>query len=161
MSASLISNGIRDSGTPKLVRQITFFHAVCLMVGTVIGSGIFVSPVSIISHCHSVGLSLVVWLCAGIVTILAALCYVELACLLRTKGGEYEFHKKLLPYKLPAFLIAWMRFIMSEPIFHALLALTTSQYLFKPLFSDCLVPQVAAKVTAILILGKLFLHIFK
>ena len=143
-----------EGKSTELLREITFLHTTCIMVGTIIGSGIFVSPVSIVSHCESVGLSLFVWLFSGIIIIFVALCYVELGCLYPKEGGEYEFHRIVLPGELAAFLVVWARFLIVAPVFHAILALTTSQYLFKPLFGDCPVPEIAAKITAVFVLGK-------
>ena len=161
MTASTSSKAIGDEEkAPTLLREITFLHTTCIMIGTVIGSGIFVSPVSIVSHCESVGLSLLVWLFSGIIIIFVALCYVELGCMFPKEGGEYEFHRILIPGQIAAFLVVWMRFLVVAPVFHAILALTTSQYLFKPLFSDCPVPANASKIIAIWVLGKKFIDVF-
>lgn len=58
--------------------KIGFFGAVSYIVGTIIGSGIFVSPTSILKRTGSVGLSLCVWLLSGLFTIIAGMVYVEL-----------------------------------------------------------------------------------
>lgn len=48
-----------------LERKITLFNGVALIVGTIIGSGIFVSPTGVFQSTHSVGASLLVWILSG------------------------------------------------------------------------------------------------
>ena len=151
---AMADNKPNGGKTTNLLREITFLHTTCIMTGTIIGSGIFVSPVSIVSHCQSVGLSLLVWLLAGVIVIFVALSYAELACLYPKAGGEYEFYKILLPGDVAAFLLTWIRFIICAPVFHAILAMTTSQYLFKPLFRDCSLPLDGVKIFSIFVLGR-------
>ena len=63
-----------------------------------IGSGIFVSPVSIAQNCGSVGVALLVWVLSGILVLLIALCYAELGMKVRDdrmKVNECEGHRSL------------------------------------------------------------------
>ena len=69
-------------------RELGLLHAVTIMVGIMIGSGIFVSPVSITYHCGSIGLSLIIWLLSGVLTLLVALSYAEIGTMLPFAGGE-------------------------------------------------------------------------
>ncbi len=152
------SSGSESSGSEriKLSKDIGLLHAISIMSGIMIGSGIFVSPVSIIYHCGSVGLALLVWFLSGLLLLFVALCYAELSGMLCQAGGEYAYFMDILG-PLPAFLYAWFMFILVNPAFYALLALTTSLYIFKPFFSDCLPPELAIRIFAIWVVGKFHL----
>lgn len=66
-------NGIIASGngsTVKLKRELGLFSAVNLILGVMIGSGIFVSPAAALEHSGSVGLCLIIWTLSGIISLL-------------------------------------------------------------------------------------------
>ena len=72
----------------QLKREIGLLYGTALTTGVMIGSGIFVSPVSITYHCGSIGLSLIIWLLSGILVLLVALSYTEIGTMLPFTGGE-------------------------------------------------------------------------
>lgn len=77
------ANGTGDS-TVKLQRKITLMNGVALIVGTIIGSGIFVSPAGVYKSTKSVGVSIIIWIFSGLFSTLGALCY----------AGKYNYIKK-------------------------------------------------------------------
>ena len=133
-------------------KEVNLLYGSSLMTGIIIGSGIFVSPVSIVRHCGSLGLSLVIWLASGVLSLAEALCYAEIGTLLPYSGAEVVWYQYVLG-RLPAFLYAWMVSVIINPAFYALLGLTASIYLLQPLFPDCSPPGGAICLVSIWIIG--------
>lgn len=73
-NSEITGNDAADS-TVKLQRKITLMNGVALIVGSIIGSGIFVSPAGVYKSTKSVGLSIVIWIFSGLFSTLGALCY--------------------------------------------------------------------------------------
>ena len=72
-----------------LQKNIGVLKGVSIIVGVIVGSGIFVSPVGVLKHTHSVGLSFIMWLMTGIFSIIGAFVYAELGVAIPLSGGEY------------------------------------------------------------------------
>ena len=142
-----------DEAGVKLKRDINIPYAICLIAGIVIGSGIFVSPVSITEQCGSIILSLIVWVASGVLTLIVSLCFSELGSMFPAAGGDYAFSYKVLG-PLCAFLDAWCWFICFTPTFLAVLALTTVEYALQPFYGDCQPPDAAVRCLTVLLLGE-------
>ena len=85
---------------------LTLWDAVCIIVGIIIGTAIFQAPPDIFGNVTSPGMGIVAWLIGGVVSLLGALCYAELATTYRTSGGDYTWLTRA--YGRPAgFLFAW------------------------------------------------------
>src|SRR5947209_7336994 len=80
----------RHSG-PGLQRVLGLWSAVSIVIGTVIGSGVFLVPSSMIRHVGSVEKLFVVWVVAGLLSLFGALTYAELAAAMPEAGGEYVY----------------------------------------------------------------------
>lgn len=137
-----------------LKKQITLFQGVAIIVGIIIGSGIFVSPVGILIHVKSVGLSMVMWAICGLYNTLCALCYAELGASIPQSGGEYIYIKRAFG-DYPAFLCLWINFVLICPVGVAALSLIASLYILQPIFPDCAVPHLAERFIAIVIVWML------
>ena len=76
---------------PSLERALGPWGAMSIVVGTVIGSGIFLVPTTMINILGSVKMVFAVWVVAGVLSLFGALTYGELAAMLPEAGGEYAF----------------------------------------------------------------------
>ncbi|HUP95120.1 MAG TPA: amino acid permease [Burkholderiales bacterium] len=95
-----------QTGTPK--PSLTLFDAVAMIVGLIVGAGIFGTPSIVAGAVETEGLLITVWVIGGIFSILGALCYAELATAFPSAGGEYHFLQRAFGSSL-AFLYGWAR----------------------------------------------------
>ena len=99
--------GAADSGSHKLARTLRERDLLYLFIGSVIGSGIFLTPGVILRQLGgSVAYSLLVWLVGGVLSLLGALTYAEFAAANPEAGGLYCFIRDAFG-RLPAFLYGW------------------------------------------------------
>jgi basic amino acid/polyamine antiporter, APA family len=114
---------------PPLPRTLTQRDLFLLFVGSVIGSGIFLTPGLILRHVHgSVSAALVVWIVGGVLSLLGALTYAELAAANPEAGGLYCFIRDAFG-RLPAFLYGWCLFAVIASGTIAALARAFTRYL--------------------------------
>ena len=82
--------GVRpDPGDKKLTRSMSALDAAALLVGSMIGSGIFIAPSLMARNISAPGVYLGLWLLAGVYTLLGELSIEELAAMLPAAGGPY------------------------------------------------------------------------
>src|SRR6202035_5655251 len=82
--------GLAAAGTqPELLRGLGLFDSTMIVVGSMIGSGIFITSSDMAHQLQSPGLLLVVWLVSGVMTLICALSYGELAAAMPHVGGQY------------------------------------------------------------------------
>ncbi|MBK8165037.1 MAG: amino acid permease [bacterium] len=112
---------------PTLTRALGPREALSLVVGRIIGSGIFRTPGPIMALVLAPGPFFAVWLIAGGMTMLSALCYAELVAMLPRSGGPYAYLKEAYP-PWWAFLRGWAMFFVSETASIAAVALVFAQY---------------------------------
>src|SRR5213076_2382497 len=96
------------------VKAITRLDATALVVGSMIGSGIFIVSAEILREVHAPGLLLVVWALSGIVTLMGALTYGELAAMFPRAGGQYVYLREGIS-PLFGYLYGWTLFVALTP----------------------------------------------
>jgi amino acid transporter len=111
--------------TPR--RVLTLRDAMGLIVGTIVGVGIFRAPSVVAEHAGSTGLALLAWLAGGLVSLLGALCYAELASTYPNTGGDYHYLSRAFGRRL-GFLFAWARLSVVQTGAIALLAFVLGDY---------------------------------
>lgn len=97
-----------------LDRRLGPVAATSIVIGIVIGTGVFLKAAIMTQTVHSPMLVLWAWVAAGILSLAGALTYAELGSLFPQAGGEYVYLKEAYG-KLPAFLFGWMRFCIGTP----------------------------------------------
>jgi APA family basic amino acid/polyamine antiporter len=114
--------------TGDLKRQIGLATATALVVGEVVGVGIFLTPAGMTRSVGSPFIVLVVWLVMGAMALCGALCYGELAARRPEAGGSYVYLRDAYGAPL-AFLYGWMGLVVLDPGLTAALAVGTASYL--------------------------------
>ncbi len=97
----------------EFVRAISRLDATALVVGSMIGSGIFIVSADILRQVHSPGLLLTVWLLSGVVTLLGAVTYGELAAMFPKAGGNYIYLREGIS-PLFGYLYGWTLFVVIQ-----------------------------------------------
>src|SRR5690242_20939529 len=83
--------GVSVKQDTEFRREITRLDATALVVGTMIGSGIFLVSADIMRQVSSPGVMLLVWALSGVITLMGALSYGELAAMFPNAGGQYVY----------------------------------------------------------------------
>ncbi len=125
---------------------------ISLIVGTVVGAGIYKSPALVAGALSSPGLIMAAWIAGGVASIIGALCYVELATSYPSFGGEFHFIGRAFGNNV-AFVYAWARSIVILPAAIALFAVTLGDYLTPVLPLGPHSPTVWAMLMIVLLSG--------
>ncbi|KAM9366870.1 b(0,+)-type amino acid transporter 1 [Symphorus nematophorus] len=127
-----------------LQKEVGLFSGVCLIVGTMIGSGIFISPKSVLLYSGAVGPCLIIWAACGVLATLGALCYAELGTMITKSGGEYSYLMEAFG-SLVAFLYSWTTVMVLKPSSFAIITLSFAEYASTPFYPGCTPPPVVTK----------------
>jgi len=100
-----------DPGSAHLRKELNVFDAIAVVVGTVIGSGIFLLPSFVAAQLHSLGAVSLVWLVGGLLSLFGALSLAELGSIYPGTGGLCTYLRQVYG-PLPAFLYAWALLLM-------------------------------------------------
>ena len=106
---------------------LSIFDAGALIIGMVIGASIYESPALIAVNAGSASVTLIAWLLGGVMSIVGALCYAELATAYPHPGGSYHYFMRAFGKDI-AFLFAWARMTVIQTGSIALLAFVFGNY---------------------------------
>ena len=95
----------------ELSRRLGLTSAIMIVIGSVVGSGIFLTPSNIAAAVQIPGVMLFVWILTGLLTLAGALTNAEIASQITDAGGQYVFFRVLFG-DLIAFLYGWTTFIV-------------------------------------------------
>ena len=98
---------------PQLLRGLGLVSAISIVVGTIIGTGIFLTPSAIATQVGSVGLVFLVWIFAGLLSLAGALSYAELGAMIPEAGGEYVYLRRAYG-PVWGFLYGWEAFVIGK-----------------------------------------------
>src|ERR1700674_3038348 len=104
----------QPNSRPELCRDLGVSHASAVVVGTIIGSGIFLVPAEMMQAVGSAKLVYLAWIVGGLLSFFGALTYAELGAMKPQAGGEYVYVRDGYG-PLAGFLYAWTWFLIAKP----------------------------------------------
>uniref|UniRef100_A0AAR2J369 Cystine/glutamate transporter n=1 Tax=Pygocentrus nattereri TaxID=42514 RepID=A0AAR2J369_PYGNA len=140
-------------GKVELRKKVTLLRGISIIIGTIIGAGIFISPKGILQNSGSIGMSLVVWVACGLLSLFGALSYAELGTSIKKSGGHYTYILEAFGPQV-AFVQLWADIIAIRPAGVAVISLAFARYILEPIFMPCGVPQMAIKLTTAIGISK-------
>ncbi len=114
----------------SLRRELGLFDAAMVVVGGIIGAGIFINPYLVAQRLPSAGWVLAAWAAGGLVAMAGALSFAELAALFPKAGGQYVYLRNAY-HPLVGFLFGWASLVMIQGGGIAAVAITFAQYLLR------------------------------
>jgi APA family basic amino acid/polyamine antiporter len=149
-------SSLTNQPAPALARRLGLFDATMIVMGGIIGSGIFMNPSVVVRHVKTPFLILFVWALGGLIALAAAFIWAELAALRPAVGGQYAYLREAY-HPLIAFLYGWGLLLVIQTGGMAAVAVTFARYFLELVhvqLSDAMVAVLAlASLTVINCLG--------
>jgi amino acid transporter len=117
-------------GSLEKHKTLTYLNGLSLIVGLIIGSGIFSSPSQVNLNAGSPGAALIVWVVAGILAWTGAASYAELGGAIPLNGGPQVYLSKIFG-ELAGFLFTWVAVLVLKPGSAAIIAIIMGEYLVR------------------------------
>src|SRR5438045_4510337 len=141
--------GNHESGEVPLARRLGLFDATMIVMGGIIGAGIFVNPAVVARHVHTPLLVLGAWLIGGMIALIGAFVYAELAALRPRVGGQYAYLRDAY-HPIVAFLYGWTLLLVVQSGGMAACAVIFGRY-FRELSGLAVSEQLVAATTLALL----------
>jgi APA family basic amino acid/polyamine antiporter len=138
-----------ETAQPGLVRRLGLFDATMIVMGGIIGSGIFVNPAEVARHVGTPTLIVGAWLIGGAIALIGALVYAELAARRPETGGQYAYLRDAWG-PVPAFLYGWSLLLVIQSGGMAAVATIFASYLADLVLLP--VPEAAVAASALALL---------
>lgn len=123
-------NGGLGGGSLEKLKTLTYLNGLSLIIGLIIGSGIFSSPSQVSSRLGSPGAALIVWVVAGILAWTGGASYAELGGAIPLNGGSQVYLAKTFN-ELAGFLFSWVALLVLKPGSAAIIAIIMGEYLVR------------------------------
>lgn len=117
-----------DDDEPHLERSLTFWDGIGVLVGIMIGSGIFASAGTALDEAGSCGIAVSAWVCAAVLVTIASFCYCELGASVPNAGGDAEYLRLAFGQRV-AFVFVWTNLWVLKPGSQAIIATIFGEYL--------------------------------
>lgn len=129
--------------------------SIAFIVGSIIGTGIFLSPTGVLDGVSgSVGWSLVVWVLCALIAVCGAYCYIELGTIFKKSGGDFTFMDEVYG-PMVGYVRVWIMFFMGGPTWSAVQCLVVALYITTPVVGDCIeAPYLSVRLLAVCVLSK-------
>jgi len=118
---------VKDLHEPKLARRLGLFDATLLVMGGIVGSGIFINPYVVAQQVHTPFLILLAWIAGGAVALAGAFVYAELAARCPETGGQYAYLRDAF-HPSVAFVYGWTLLLVTQTGGMAAVAVTFARY---------------------------------
>jgi APA family basic amino acid/polyamine antiporter len=139
-----------DSGAPALARRLGLFDATMIVMGGIVGSGIFVTPYVVARQVHTPALIVGAWLAGGLIALAGAFVYAELAARRPHVGGQYAYLRDAF-HPSVAFVYGWALLLVIQTGGMAAVAVTFARYFLEVTRLPLAEPVVAALGIALLV----------
>jgi APA family basic amino acid/polyamine antiporter len=140
---------------PGLLRRLGLFDAVMLVMGGIVGSGIFINPYVVAEQVHTPFLILGAWAAGGAVALAGAFVYAELAARRPQVGGQYAYLREAF-HPSVAFVYGWVLLLVTQTGGMAAVAVTFSRYFLEITHATISEGAVAATALALLTIVNCF-----
>jgi APA family basic amino acid/polyamine antiporter len=144
------------SNKPGLARRLGLFDATMIVMGGIVGAGIFINPYVVAQQVHTSALILAAWVCGGLIAMAGAFVYAELASRFPAVGGQYAYLRKAYHPGI-AFIYGWALLLVIQTGGMAAVAITFGKYFVEltnvPISSGALAALALGTLTLINCLG--------